>query len=98
MSEKSPVRPSLPLPGGIVPSGYLARRMAARHASKGLTMSKLFVSVQNLLATPLRRDDRGATAVEYGLIVALIAVVIVASVTAVGLAISGKLGSVAGSI
>jgi Flp pilus assembly pilin Flp len=33
---------------------------------------------------PLRRDDRGATAVEYGLIVALIAAVIIVIVGLVG--------------
>lgn len=32
----------------------------------------------------LAREDRGATAVEYGLIVALIAVVIIAAVTLIG--------------
>jgi pilus assembly protein Flp/PilA len=36
-------------------------------------MLKSYVFLQNLLSQPLRRDDRGATAVEYGLIVALIA-------------------------
>ncbi len=35
------------------------------------------------------RDERGATAVEYGLMVALIAVVIIAGVTAFGIAVSG---------
>jgi pilus assembly protein Flp/PilA len=47
--------------------------MAARRLSKGQPMLKSYVFLQNLLAQPLRRDDRGATAVEYGLIVALIA-------------------------
>jgi pilus assembly protein Flp/PilA len=32
----------------------------------------------------MRRDDRGATAVEYGLMVFLIAVVIIAAVTLIG--------------
>ena len=32
----------------------------------------------------LAREDRGATAVEYGLIVALIAVIIIAAVTLIG--------------
>jgi pilus assembly protein Flp/PilA len=36
-------------------------------------MLKFVVFLQNFLAEPLRGDDRGATAVEYGLIVALIA-------------------------
>jgi pilus assembly protein Flp/PilA len=46
-------------------------------------MLKRFVSLQNFLATSLR-SDRGATAVEYGLLVALIAAVIVAIVALVG--------------
>lgn len=36
-------------------------------------MLKVFVFLQNFLAEPLRRDDRGATAVEYGLILAAVA-------------------------
>jgi pilus assembly protein Flp/PilA len=46
-------------------------------------MLKLFVSAQNGLAR-LMRSDRGATAVEYGLIVALIAAVIVVVVGVLG--------------
>jgi pilus assembly protein Flp/PilA len=47
-------------------------------------MLKFFVSLQNHLVEPVRRDDRGATAVEYGLIVTFIAIVIVAAVTTIG--------------
>jgi pilus assembly protein Flp/PilA len=47
-------------------------------------MLKLAVFLQNFLAESLRRDDRGATAVEYGLIVTLIAVAIIAIVTTLG--------------
>jgi pilus assembly protein Flp/PilA len=47
-------------------------------------MLKLFVSAVNFVAAPLRRDDRGATAVEYGLIVALIAAVIIGIVATLG--------------
>ncbi|WCI08472.1 Flp family type IVb pilin [Arthrobacter sp. OVS8] len=36
------------------------------------------------LATRLRRDQRGATAVEYGIMVSLIAVVIIVAVTLLG--------------
>ena len=36
------------------------------------------------LAVRLRRDEKGATAVEYGIMVALIAVVIIAAVTLLG--------------
>ena len=44
-------------------------------------MLKFLILVQNFLAEPISRDDRGATAVEYGLIVTLIAVVIIGVVT-----------------
>ncbi len=47
-------------------------------------MLKFLVSRQNRLAQPLARDDRGATAVEYGLIVALIAAVIIGTVLILG--------------
>ena len=47
-------------------------------------MLKLYVSLQNYLSQTLRRDDRGATAVEYGLMVALIAAVIIPIVTILG--------------
>ena len=40
------------------------------------------VKFQTKIAT--LRDDRGATAVEYGLMVALIAIVIIAAVTLLG--------------
>ena len=57
-------------------------------------MLKLLVSLQTL-AGQLRRDDRGATAVEYGLMVSLIAVVIIAAVTLVGTKLSGIFNAVA---
>jgi pilus assembly protein Flp/PilA len=41
------------------------------------------------VADRLRRDDRGVTAVEYGLILALIAGVIIAGLLVLGPAISG---------
>jgi pilus assembly protein Flp/PilA len=44
------------------------------------------------------RDESGATAIEYGLIVALIAVVIVTAVTAVGTQLSDKFNSVGNTI
>jgi pilus assembly protein Flp/PilA len=43
-------------------------------------------------------DDRGATAVEYGLLVALIAVVIIAAVTLLGTNLSGLFNRVASSV
>ena len=61
-------------------------------------MLKLFVSVTNFLAQPLHRDDRGATAVEYGLMVALIAAVIVTAVTLIGTKLTTFFNSVATSL
>ncbi|MDE1902950.1 MAG: Flp family type IVb pilin [Alphaproteobacteria bacterium] len=48
--------------------------------------------------TKLFRDDAGATAIEYGLIAALIAVVIVTAVTTVGGKLSNTFNSVATSL
>jgi pilus assembly protein Flp/PilA len=51
-------------------------------------MLNVIVSLQEYLSAALRRDDRGATAVEYGLLVALIAAVIVGVVLTLGKQIS----------
>jgi pilus assembly protein Flp/PilA len=51
-------------------------------------MLKTLVSLNNRLAE-LRSDERGVTSVEYGLMVALIAIVIIGAVAAVG----GKLNT-----
>lgn len=45
-----------------------------------------------------RSEERGATAVEYGLMVALIAVVIIVAVTAVGTNLSNIFSSVANKL
>jgi len=47
-------------------------------------MCKVFVSTQNFLFRMLRQDDRGATAVEYGLILVFIAAVIAVVVKTMG--------------
>ncbi|HEY0302240.1 MAG TPA: Flp family type IVb pilin [Rhizomicrobium sp.] len=44
------------------------------------------------------RDESGATAIEYGLIAALIAVVIIGAVTIVGTSLSGTFATISGSI
>jgi pilus assembly protein Flp/PilA len=61
-------------------------------------MLKLYVSLQNFLSQPLRRDDRGATAVEYGLMVALIAAVIITVVTTLGTKLQGLFTTVANAL
>ena len=44
------------------------------------------------------RDERGVTAIEYGLIAALIALVIIGAVATVGTNLSGTFSTVAGSL
>jgi pilus assembly protein Flp/PilA len=44
------------------------------------------------------RDEAGATAIEYGLIAALIGVVIIVAVTKVGSQLSAKFGKVADTL
>jgi len=60
-------------------------------------MTQLLLSLQTWLASR-HADERGATAVEYGLMVSLIAVVIIVSVTALGVNISGKFTDAATAI
>ena len=60
-------------------------------------MLKQFVSTQNALAERLR-SDRGATAVEYGLLVALIAAVIIGIVIVVGQQVSNAFNSVSSNM
>jgi pilus assembly protein Flp/PilA len=44
------------------------------------------------------KDESGATAIEYGLIVALIAVVIITAVTALGTKLSANFNTIASSV
>ncbi|MDG1417175.1 MAG: Flp family type IVb pilin [Maricaulis sp.] len=44
------------------------------------------------------KDESGATAIEYGLIAALIAVVIIGAVTALGTGVSDNFNTVAGAL
>ena len=60
-------------------------------------MLQLFVTLQSFLADH-KRDDKGATAVEYGLMVALIAVVIITAVTTLGTNLDTKFDSVGSAV
>lgn len=51
-----------------------------------------------LISRKVLRDDSGATAIEYGLIAALIAVVIIGALTTVGSNLSGIFNTVAGKL
>ena len=46
----------------------------------------------------LLRDERGATAIEYGLIAALIAAVIIAALTAIGTNLNAKFDTISKSV
>jgi pilus assembly protein Flp/PilA len=63
-------------------------------------MVKLFVTLETLaLAAQGRmRDEKGATAVEYGLMVGLIAVVIIAAVTLLGTELRSLFESISSSL
>jgi pilus assembly protein Flp/PilA len=61
-------------------------------------MLTIFVSIQNLVARSLYQDDRGASAVEYGLLVALISAVIVVAVTLIGTNLTSVFSKVAHAI
>ncbi|HEU5223880.1 MAG TPA: Flp family type IVb pilin [Candidatus Lumbricidophila sp.] len=54
-------------------------------------MLKSYVRIQSLM-NAMRREDGNAA--EYGLIIALVAVVIIGGLTALGVALSGKFGEV----
>ena len=64
---------------------------------RGTDMLSRLVKLQ-LKATAALRGDRGATAVEYGLMVGLIAIVIIIAVTALGTNLSGLFTRVSTSV
>lgn len=47
-------------------------------------MLSVYLNARNFVSARLSREEKGATAVEYGIMVALIAVVIIAAVTFLG--------------
>jgi pilus assembly protein Flp/PilA len=53
----------------------------------------MFRNIANLL-----KDEAGATAIEYGLIAALIAVAAIAAMTAVGTSLTATFNSIAGKL
>ena len=62
-------------------------------------MLQLLLTLQSLGADRIgSRDDRGATAVEYSLMVALIAAAIIGAVTAVGVDVTELFGRIGGAL
>ncbi len=60
-------------------------------------MLEKFIAFQLFMLAP-RKDEEGATAVEYGLMVALIAVAIIGTVTALGKGLNGLFTTITGSL
>ena len=58
----------------------------------------MLARITKLQVAASQREDRGASAVEYGLLVALIAVVIIAGVTLLGTNLAAKFNQIAGAI
>ncbi len=61
-------------------------------------MFKLPATIQKLVRNGFARREEGATLAEYGLLLALIAVVCIAAITIVGTQISTMFSTVASSI
>ncbi len=59
---------------------------------------KFFTAAKNFAAKYVTRKEEGATLAEYGLLLALIAVVCIAAITLVGSKISTMFSTVAASI
>lgn len=61
-------------------------------------MLSCFLNVTSFLTDRLRRDDRGASLVEYGLLLALIAVIVVPALILLGNNLLGMFNGIAGNI
>ena len=64
-------------------------------------MSRIYatlITLTSLVEGRVRRDEKGATAVEYGLLVGLIAVVIIAAVTLLGGNLNDMFNDIAGRL
>ena len=61
-------------------------------------MLQFLVTLQSFIADRLERDDKGATAVEYGLMVGLIAIAIITMVTAFGTSVGALFTRLAGDV
>jgi len=44
-------------------------------------MLRVFAFLQNFLAEPVRRDDRGVTAVEYAILITVVGVALIGTLT-----------------
>ena len=63
-----------------------------------LTTLTNLTTLENIMLTNFLNDEHGATAIEYGLMAALIAVVIIAAVTLIGQKLDSTFDSVGNSL
>jgi pilus assembly protein Flp/PilA len=64
-------------------------------------MTEIFVKLMLAVTTPMtqeKKDERGATAVEYGLMVALIAIAIIVAVTLLGTRLTSLFNDIADKV
>ncbi len=59
---------------------------------------KLIVAIQSFLTSPRQDNDRGATVVEYALLVALIALVVIGAITIFGQQLSDFFGGLGNNL
>ena len=92
-------------PAKSIPPSYTDFRLAINvalrvrnHNSRVAHLTLGGMTVMRKLLTNLLADESGATAIEYGLIAALISVVIIAAVTSVGSKLNITFNSVAGAL
>jgi Flp pilus assembly pilin Flp len=52
-------------------------------------MLRVFAFLQNFLAEPVRRDDRGVTAVEYAILLTVVGIGLIATLTTFNAALRG---------
>ncbi|MEI9887726.1 MAG: Flp family type IVb pilin [Rhizomicrobium sp.] len=81
-----------PIKFAVKPVGHYAPARRSRRAD-----FELGHAMKNLIQS-FHRDEAGATAIEYGLIAALIAVIIIGAITVVGTSLSTTFSTVAASI
>ncbi len=77
-----PAKPVSPAESSESSAGRAGQPLATRRVT--CRMLSALIALQNLVAEVLYRDDRGGTAVEYGLLAALIAAVIAGVVSVLG--------------
>ena len=61
-------------------------------------MLGLYMNARNFVTSRLTREEKGATAVEYGIMVALIAVVLIAGVTLLGGSLNDLFNDISGKV